>query len=120
MSRSRGEVLRALIDYRLPIEPVLRELEAYGWDSAQDVAILEGEDILKLLRRYLSGELTGEQVVDWADFLECREDIGFLEGQKQVCSHAIFLLANPNINGNVTPELAKKIQHDLGGTEHAI
>jgi hypothetical protein len=120
MSRTRNEVLRALIDHRIPIEPVLAELEAFGWDSEQDLAILEREDILNVLRHCLDGEFTSEQVVDWADLLECREDVGFQEGQKQVFSHAIFLLANPNINGDVTLDLARKIQFDLGGAAHAI
>ena len=120
MSRTRTEALRALVDYRLPIEPVLGELRAFGWDSAQDLAVLEGEDILKLLRRYLDGELTAEQVVDWADLVECREDIGYPEGQQDVLSHAIFQLANPDINGGITPELVKQIQRDLGGKQRAI
>lgn len=120
LSRSRSEVLRALIDYRLPIEPVLAELAAFEWDSAKDLAILEGADILRVLRRYLSGALTAEQVVDWADLVECREDIGFQNGQKEELSNVIFRLANPNINGPVTLELARQIQLDLGGETHGI
>lgn len=119
LSRSRSEVLRALIDYPLPIEPVLAELAAFEWDSAKDLAILEVADILRVLRRYLSDALTAEQVVDWADLVECREDIGFRNGEKEDLSNVIFRLANPNINGPVTPELATQIQLDLGGETHA-
>ena len=120
VSRKRSNVLRALIDYRLPIEPVLAELAASEWDSAKDLAILEGTDILQVLRRYLSGALTAEQVVDWADLVECREDIGFQDGQKEKLSNVIFLLANPNISGPVTLELARKVQIDLGEETHRI
>lgn len=120
VSRRRAEVLRGLIDYRLPIEPVLAELAAFEWDSAKDLAILESADILRTLHRYVSGALTAEQVVDWADLVECREDIGFPNGQKDELSHVIFRLANPNINGPVTLEVARQIQLDLGGETHGI
>jgi len=120
MARSRRDCLRALIDYHLPIERTLQDLAAFGWDAAEDLAILDREDVLNLLRRYLAGELTSEQVVDWADLVECREDIGFSEGQAGVLSHTIFLLANPNINGDVTHALAERIQRELGGREGAI
>lgn len=112
---NRSEVLRALIDYRLPIEPVIAKLAAVEWDSAKDLAILERGDILRVLRRYLTGTLRAEQVVDWADLVECREDIGFPNGQREELSNVIFKLANPNINGPVTLESAWQIQMDLGG-----
>src|SRR6185436_16438835 len=115
MSRTRTEVLRALIEYQLPIESVLGELEAFGWDSEYDEVILGGEDICNLLQRYLDGEIAADQVVDWADLVECREDIGFPEGRQDDYSQVIFQLANPNINGDITPELAREIQHSLGG-----
>jgi hypothetical protein len=120
MARSRRDCLRALIDYRLPVEVTLQELAAFGWDSPETVVILEREDVLMLLRRYLAGELSSEQVTDWADLVECREDIGFPESQAEVLSRIIFRLANPSINGSVTRELAEQIQLELGGEDSAI
>jgi hypothetical protein len=107
------EALRSLIEYRLPIEPLLAELRGFGWDSGQDLVIFESADISKLLQRYLDGHLTPEQVTDWADLIECREDIGFRVEEKEFCTMTIFRLANPNINGVVNLELAKQIQIEI-------
>ena len=107
------ELLRTLIEYQLPIEPLLAELRGFGWDSGQDLVIVESTDISKILQRYLDGHITSEHVTDWADLIECREDIGFRLEEAEFCTMTIFRLANPNINGVVDMKLAKQIQQEI-------
>ena len=113
MQRDRGELLRALIAYELPIEPVLADLRTFGWDAPSPFAVLTREDIVRILDRYLAGELGAAEVTDWADLVECREDIGFPGGDEDVLSDALFRLANPNLRGDVTPELGEIIRREL-------
>jgi hypothetical protein len=79
---SLAQLLRALIGYELPVEPVLAALRSFGWDAPEPVVLLTREDIVRILDRYLAGKLTTEQVTDWADLVECREDIGFPSGDE--------------------------------------
>jgi len=116
MRRDRAELLRALIAYELPIGPVLADLRSFGWDAPNPLVVLTREDMVRILDRYLTGELGAAEVTDWADLIECREDIGFPGGDKDVLSDALFRLANPNLRGDVTPELGQIIRRELVGT----
>ena len=119
MGRNRAQLLRALIAYELPIEPVLADLRGFGWDAPDPLVVLTREDIVRILDRYLAGELGASEVTDWADLVECREDIGFPDGERDVLSDAVFRLANPNLRDDVTPELAQIIRRELGGARGA-
>ena len=112
MPRSRTTVLRSLLEYELPIEPTLAELAAFGWDAEEPSAHLSSKHIVKVLERYLSGNLTAEQVTDWADLVECREDIG-TENNGSGLAEIIFRLANPNLSEAITPSVAREILKEL-------
>jgi hypothetical protein len=119
MSEDRVAVLHALIAYRLPVEATVEKLASFGWDAVEPVAFVRSGDIDRILTRYLAHELTGDQVTDWADLVECREDIGYQPGQEHLAD-IIFDLANPNLRGPITPELAKRIQGKLFGISKGV
>jgi hypothetical protein len=113
MISDRGRALRMLIEYQLPIEFVLGELRSSGWDSAQDFAVITKEDVIAILNRYMNDELSSQQVIDWANLIECREDIGFPLGEGEILPEIIFRLANPNLEGEVTTAVAAQIKEGL-------
>lgn len=118
VSRDRTSALRALLAYELPVEPVLAELAQYGWDAAQPFVTLTLVDVVRILDRYLGGALSSEQVTDWADLVECRDDIAYPETDHEVLSAAIFRLANPSLEGDVTIEVAEELKRELVSREH--
>ena len=97
MSGDRTAALKALISYNVPLEPALAVLASCGWDCDEPLVTLSNEDVVAVLDRYLAGSLTPDQVADWADLLECREDIELAPHLADV----LFQLANPSINGPV-------------------
>jgi len=115
MGRDRAQLLRALIAYELPIEPVLADLRSFEWDAPDPIVVLIREDIVRILDRYLGGELGAEEVRDWADLAECREDIAFPGDDEDVLADTLFRLANPNLREDLTPELAQIIRRELVG-----
>lgn len=109
MSGDRKAALKALISYSLPLEPSLAVLASCGWGCDEPLVTLSSGDVVAVLDRYLAGSLTADQVTDWADLLECREDI-------ELPAHltdALFRLANPNINGPVCPAVAVALRQAL-------
>ena len=108
MSAERTAALQALIAYKLPIEPVLGALASFGWDSHEPLATLSPEALLSVLDRCLAGELSLEQLTDWADLIECREDIA-LPTEPENLSNLVFRLANPNLEGAVTIQLVGEL-----------
>jgi hypothetical protein len=101
----RKELVQALVRYELPIEPVLERLATFGFDSTPLVT-LRAKDVVAMLSRYLEGELTAEQVTDWADQLEVRDDVEAEAPYRDQIKEWIFQLANPNLTEGVTIELA--------------
>jgi hypothetical protein len=89
----RVGLIGQLLWYEQPLPHVLAGLAAYGWDSDWPLAELSSSHIRHALRRYLHAELSAVQVEEWANAIECREDIAY-----EPCSpvgETLFELANP-------------------------
>ncbi len=90
-------------------------LRAYGWDSDEELVLLSAADARRILERYLTGELSAQQVEYWAELLEMRDDVGFEERQSAELRRLISVLANPEINEPLTPALAIRLRRGLAG-----
>lgn len=114
--KRRSELLRELVEYKTPINSILADLQAYGWDSETIHFIVSKNHLINILNRFLLGNLNAQQIVEWADSLESREDI---EYDREEVRGTIFLLANPDINGAITKEYVADIKRNLtrGSTE---
>jgi hypothetical protein len=106
-------LLKSLAAYTLPIEPVLAELQEYGWDAEGPLFTVTRQHVGGVLSRYLEGQLTSEQVTDWADLVECREDLGYEKGFEEDLKRTVFELANPNLTEPVSPTAAHAIRDKL-------
>lgn len=100
--RSRTELVEALIAFREPLESLWAELRQYGWDCEEELAVLNPEDVIAVLSRFISGDISANDVEAWANLLECREDIGFAAGHEEPLGEAVYWLANPVINYPIT------------------
>lgn len=104
----RKSALYALVEYSLPIENAIARLTNEPWDAPEPLVYFSAVDVERVLQRFLNGELTHEQVTDWADLLECREDIAPKPGQ-EVLTNVLFKLANPDLASPVTRAEVKKM-----------
>ncbi len=109
----RRELVESLVRYDLPIEPVLERLAAFGWDADAPLVQIRVDDVLAILNRYLAGELSADQIEDWANHLEVRDDVGMDPPHEEVLREIIFRLANPYLNHEITPELVNNIHAEL-------
>jgi len=78
----------------------------YGWGSEEKLVSLSAEDVSPVLERFVSGKISEGDIEAWANALECREDVDF--SSKNVFL-AIHFLANPDLEGKLTNEAAKKL-----------
>lgn len=103
----RAGLIAELLCCERPVPDILTGLVDYGWDSDEPLAELKPSHIRHALHRYLSGELSARDVGEWANAIECREDIGYepssLEGD------TIFELANPKLTSRLSPARAKEL-----------
>jgi hypothetical protein len=110
---TRTSQLEELLHFSRPVADVLSDLSAFGWDSDEELVILEAAHISTVLNRFLSGEISVTDVEDWANAIECREDIGLLEGAP--VADALDELANPLLTRPLTRQSAAEWVAALGG-----
>ena len=107
MTDTRASHLAELLHFSRPIAEVAKDLAVFGWDSDEDLVTLEPEHALSVLRRFLASELSITEVEDWANAIECREDIGL--DQEGLMAAVVFELANPLIAKSLTRQSASDL-----------
>ncbi len=103
---NRKQVLQALITFSSPLEFLSQELRQFEWDYEGKPVIVKPIHIVKIINRFLSGDLNAKDVEDWANLIECREDLAFNHEQLE---KIIYALANPEIEGELTMAQCQKI-----------
>ena len=111
--KSRLELVGALIEQPSATSAIMLDLKKYEWDSENELVTLKPHHIIQCLSLYISGEITSEQVQDWANAIEGRDDIGLHESDKTTLDEMIFWLANPYLNYPITLELASLVIQNL-------
>jgi hypothetical protein len=111
----RADILKRLIRYEEPPEPLATELREFPWDWLEDEPLvrLRASDLLHVINRFLDGDIDAKQLQDWAERLECREDIGFGPGDEQLVNDVLFRLATPVINAPLTRESVLRMREQL-------
>lgn len=112
---NRTSLLRRVVRYELPLEDTLVLLRAYGWDSDEELVELTAADVISLIDRFFSGELSARQVQHWAELLELRDDVGFEHRWAEHLAIAVRQLATPEVFGAITPALLHRMRSVFAG-----
>jgi hypothetical protein len=107
---SRRELLNLVIGSEMTPSKASRELSRFPSDVGVDLALVGKSDVVKLLNLFILGKRTADQLFDWADFLELRDDVGLENAQVY---DVVFYLSNPHMNGPVTVDAAQDFLHEL-------
>jgi hypothetical protein len=110
---TRANLLRELVRSPTEVLRLTHALSGYGWDSEVELVQVCREDVLAVLGQYVSGDLSATAVEEWADALEVRDDIGFGTPGDESLRDVIHLLANPELEGALSLEMARHICRDL-------
>lgn len=104
----RQSLLLQLIHAESPPHELTDRLRSFGWDSEVELVVLTRADAISALRRFVGGELTSEDVEQWADAIEGRDDVGLDPQAESLIQDLLFELANPAITRALTPTLASE------------
>ena len=97
MNNIRHEILKSLLTFDRPLGELRQELSKLKWDSENSLIRLSADHVRLVLMRFLKGELSADAVEEWANLIECREDIGFESEFEDVLKDVTFELANPGL-----------------------
>ena len=115
LMNNRIEVLDTLINLRKPLTEISESLIQFPW-SSEELVILDTNQIKWILGQYLSGEISESLVENWANLVECRDDIGFDKKDNNLIKELMHVLANPYLTGRLTHNRAKFLIRDIDET----
>ncbi|MBP0029192.1 hypothetical protein [Roseofilum sp. Guam] len=93
--KTRTELLNALLNFNQPLGEIVPYLHDFGWDSDTPLVVLNCQHLCSILQRYLDRKLSAEDLEDWANTIEGREDITYDDEHEELLKNLIFELANP-------------------------
>ena len=92
----------------------MRELRSLGWDWAgEPLFVLQKKDLVRIIDRFLDGEISAVQLQEWAENLEVREDVAFDKTNEELLDDVFFRIATPFINEPLTTESVRKMRDEL-------
>jgi hypothetical protein len=97
---SRQAILSSLIRFDAPVADLKAALATLSWD-AEPVVTLTRSNIAAVLQRFASREIDAASVEEWANMVECREDISFEAGHEEVLASTVHALASPKLTGRL-------------------
>lgn len=106
--KERSQLLQSLLKLDRPLDQILPPLNQFGWDSDEELATLHPQHLISILNRYLSGELSPVEVENWANAIECREDLAWEKEFSASVSALIQELANPLLTRPLSEDTARE------------
>ena len=91
-------ILLDLVHFKNNIDTLKNMLSQIGFDSETELVSMSRDDIVEILQRSLDKKISFLELEEWANLIECREDIGFEDEKTQ---EIIFKLANPYLYGKL-------------------
>ncbi|MCP4745553.1 MAG: hypothetical protein GY874_05335 [Desulfobacteraceae bacterium] len=99
---NRIKILNNLLEFSKPLDELKNNVSNLVWDYEGPTVIATRLHIKAVLTRFLKGELTKREVEDWANLIECREDLDFDPDCSDELSEIIYQLANPELEGELS------------------
>jgi len=93
----RVEALKQIVTFGPNKEQAFSELAKFGYDSETELFEVTKAIFTEVLNMYISEQITSEELEEWANFVECRDDLNY-----EIIEGYIYSLANPYLAGNIT------------------
>ena len=94
----KTRILLDLVYFKNNIDTLKNMLSQIGFDSETELVSMSRDDIVEILQRSLDKKISFLELEEWANLIECREDIGFEDEKTQ---EMVFKLANPYLYGKL-------------------
>ncbi|WP_299086267.1 hypothetical protein [uncultured Campylobacter sp.] len=95
------DILLNLINFSKNISAIKSDLAKIGFNSESELVTITKNTIANILNRVIDKEISYELLEEWANLIECREDIGY---EDEISQEIIFELANPCLYGKIDEE----------------
>lgn len=107
-------ILLDLIHFKNNIDTLKNMLSQIGFDSETELVSMSRDNIVEILQRSLDKKISFLELEEWANLIECREDIGFEDKKTQ---EMIFKLANPCLHEKLDEKQVLSYLNELKGVD---
>ena len=108
--RNRKDILIDLVFLKANLSELQNELAQYSWDIEEPILVISKQDFTNVLQRCIECEITFDDLTNWANAIECRDDLDFESEEMQ---EIVFELSSPEINGEITKERLQEMVNEL-------
>jgi hypothetical protein len=95
----RVEALVQIITFGECREQAFSALSQFGFDSDVELVEISDSMLADVLQLFITGLISADDLEEWANFIECRDDINFSRNEGY-----IYALANPELMGEINTE----------------
>ena len=116
--KDRRDILIELLSFSKPLKELKSMLSSIAWDSQESLVVVTRSHLINVLLRFLKNELNKNEVEDWANLIECREDLDYELDYTDLLAQAIYQLANPTLEGDLNIDNCKEMIKLLSGSNN--
>ena len=113
-NNNKTSILLDLVHFKNNIDTLKNMLSQIGFDSEIELVSMSRDNIVEILQRSLDKKISFLELEEWANLIECREDIGFEDEKTQ---EMIFKLANPYLYGKLDEKQVLSYLNELKGVD---
>ena len=95
------DILLNFINFTKDISAIKSDLAKIGFNSESELVRITKNTIANILNSVIDKEISYDLLEEWANLIECREDIGY---EDEILQEIIFELANPCLYGEIDEE----------------
>ena len=108
---SRVALLQQIICFGECRQQAFLALAKLPYDAEPERFVVSNNMLAQVLQMYLADAMDADDLQEWAEFVECRNDVDYsaIEG-------FIYALTTPELMGDITPDNVAKMQQLLIGT----
>lgn len=97
----RIALIKELANYEKPINETLEKLLKFEWDFDGEPYLMETKNLKYVLQKYIDGTVSDDNLENWANALEGREDIEYAKPKEDIMMVINYELANPILVGKI-------------------
>ncbi|QEI11818.1 hypothetical protein [Cellvibrio japonicus] len=106
---NRFDALKDLVAFNKPVSVLSASLSKFDWDYEGQLLTVMASQVQEVLKRFLAGKYSVQELEGWANLIECREDLEFEEKKHEEIANVIYCLANPVLEGEITADSCKAL-----------
>jgi hypothetical protein len=111
---ARRRAVSDLVLLHTPVREAIAEIRKFPWDCDEQLITLGLAELREAVEKYLTGNLSAQDLEDWANLIEGRDDIDFAPEEM---TDLVAEIANPTLFAGITPVSMRNLADRLSSLE---